>query len=236
METPAEPKVEEAATVAEVVPPAVMAEATPVMAVEPAVPKEPAMEETKPTEAAMNMEQMEQPSKTVNFLTKIFASLKPLDKSKMDKKTKATKSPKKEKKEDEPAEGPMEPAKEEAMNMKPVKEEAMEPAMEVAMEPAKAMEPAMETMDGPVAQTEEVKEMKTATPKENKALKVGRRLSHHVTDLFRLKQKPEPSTHSKVDEHPPMISVAPAPGPLEVKVEEPAKPVDVEASAVAAAA
>lgn len=51
--------------------------------------------------------------------------------------------------------------------------------------------------------------------KENKAAKVGRRLSSRVGDLFRSKPKTELSTPAKVDEHPPVID-EPAPvAPLE---------------------
>lgn len=51
--------------------------------------------------------------------------------------------------------------------------------------------------------------------KENKAAKVGRRLSARVGDLFRSKPKTELSTPAKVDEHPPVID-EPAPvAPLE---------------------
>jgi len=87
--------------------------------------------------------------------------------------------------------------------------------------------------------------------KENRAAKVGRRLSARVTDLFRPKAK-DLSTPAKVDEHPPKIDepapVAPlenpasseaapveAPAPVE-EPEVPAEPTPVVAPMVAAAA
>ena len=61
--------------------------------------------------------------------------------------------------------------------------------------------------------------------KEVKALKIGRRLSARVGDLFsRGKPKPEVATPAKVDEHPPKIDEPTPVAPLENPASEPAVP------------
>lgn len=80
---------------------------------------------------------------------------------------------------------------------------------------------------------------------EKKALKVGRRLSARVGDLFKSKPKPEVTPPAKVDEHPPKIDEPEPVAPLEnpasddvpkVEGEESAQPVEAAAPVVAATA
>jgi len=202
-----EPTVEEPAAATEAV------EATPATDA-PAVTEEPAKDEPKP----------EPVSKSPTFLGKILNTLKGGE-----KKPKAPKSPKKEKKQEEAVtaaveEAPKEAAKEPAAVETPVVQ-VSEPPKEEAAEPVVTETPAATTA---VAPTEEDK---PAAPQkgEPKAIKVGRRLSTRVADLFKAKPKSEVVTPAKVDEHPPKIDepvpVAPLENPAteaaEVKAQEP---------------
>lgn len=229
-------KVEEPAAVAEVVAPAV--EATPATDAEPAATEEPPKEEAKP-------EAKEAASKG-NFLSKLFGSMKVGG-----EKVKGLKSPKKDtkKKEDNTP----------AAEVAPVTEAPEAPAVEVTepakddvtpvtevTEPPKETEPAAASVPAPVPMEDKAKEEKAAVPKaELKALKVGRRLSARVGDLFKSKPKSEVQAPAKVDENPPMIDEPPPVAPLEnpaseavpeAKVEESVKPAEVTTPVIAATA
>jgi len=221
-------KTEEPAAVADVVPTTVEAE---VPAEESTATEEPAKPESKDGESKDSP-----PKSPKRFLTNLTKLLSPF---KSEKKAKVPKSPKKEKKTEEveaaaTAETPKEtPA-----------EVAAEVPAEVPVETVKEVEAAVAepaTAEVPEVVAEEVKET-PATKAEAKAVKIGRRLSARVGDLFRSKPKTEVNTPAKVDELPPKIDKPVAMAPLEnpategPKVEETAKPVEVAAPVVAAAA
>lgn len=227
-------KVEEPAAVAEVVTPAV--EATPATDAEPAATEEPPKEEAKP-------EAKEAVPK--GFFGKFFGS-----KRFGGEKVKGLKSPKKDtkKKEDNtPAaevapvtEAPEAPAVEVT---EPPKDEVT-PVTEVTEQP-KETEPAAVSVPAPVPMDDKAKEEKPVQKAELKALKVGRRLSARVGDLFKSKPKSEVQAPAKVDENPPMIDepepVAPLENPAseavpEAKVEESVKPAEVTTPVIAATA
>jgi len=209
-------KVVEPAVVAEDVSPAVEAEGT--------ADKPMATEEVKD-----EAEKKDVPPKSPNFLAKIFGGFKG---------EKKVKAPKKEKKKEEVEA----PATMEAPEEVPAAAEM--PAVEVpVVETVKEAEPVV-TAPEPAVVAEEVKMETPAVVQKaegNKALKIGRRLSARVGDLFK-KPKTEVQTPAKVDELPPKIEepvrVAPLENPASeaAKVEEPAKPVEVAAPVVTAAA
>jgi len=172
-------------------------------------------------------------------LAKLLGSL---SKPKGEKKVKAPKSPKKEKKKEE-AEAPV--TEETPKEAPAVALEASEVVKEEVSEPVKETEVATPVVEAPVAEeVKEVKEEKAVVPKEEKkALKVGRRLSARVGDLFKSKPKTEVTTPPKVNENPPVLEeptpVAPLENPAseaapEVKVEESVEP--IEPAVVTAAA
>jgi len=105
-----------------------------------------------------------------------------------------------------------------------------------------AAEPVAAETDAPKKEVKEEKKPEKRDTKQS-AVKVGRRLSARVTDLFKPK-KAESSTSAKVDEHPPVIEehspVAPlehpAVGDAPAPAEEPKSEVHPAAPVVAAAA
>jgi len=217
-------KIEEPAVVAEDVSPAVEAEGT--------ADKPMATEEVKDEAEKKDVS----PKSSTNFLTKPLSKLFSSFNKGGEKKVKA---PKKEKKKEEVEA----PATMEAPEEVPAAAEM--PAVEVpVVETVKEAEPVV-TAPEPAVVAEEVKMETPAVVQKaegNKAMKIGRRLSARVGDLFSAKKKTEVQTPAKVDELPPKIEepvrVAPLENPASeaAKVEEPAKPVEVAAPVVTAAA
>lgn len=204
----AEPKPDESGPVAEVVAPAVEAE---VAAEEP--PVEGDKEEEPKKESA---------PKSPSFLTKLFNF----------KKGKVAKSPKKD---NDAVEAPVIA---EAVKEAPVEPSAEAPAEAVeAVQEAEAVvaEPAVAPEVSAVA-SEEVKEEPAVPKSEGRALKLSRRLSARVSDLFKPKPKAEVATPAKVDEYPPKIDEPVPVAPLENPASEEAAKLEAQAPVVAAAA